>query len=146
MWQALERKEKSLRPILAGQATARSVEDIGDVALDYGQIKAISTGNPLLTELNEVAFEVKRLTSLATSHQRAQRRLRSDIQTFTTQASAAAATANALEAVATCAAGHREYAQWRDTHGNAIPKDGETARLGALAERALAKGYCDGAL
>ena len=146
MWQALERKEKSLRPILAGQATARSIEDIGDIALDYGQIKAISTGNPLLTELNEVAFEVKRLTSLATSHQRAQRRLRSDIQTFTMQASAATVTADALEAVAKCAAANHKDAPWRDPHGNVIAKDDETALLGALAERTIAKGYCDGAM
>ena len=146
MWQALERKEKSLRPILSGQATARSIEDIGDIALDYGQIKAISTGNPLLTELNEVAFEVKRLTSLATSHQRTQRRLRSDIQTLTMQASAAATTVEALDAVATAAAQNSDDTRWRDAHGNPLPKDEEIAVLGALAESTLAKGYCSGAV
>jgi len=146
MWQALERKEKSLRPILAGQATARSVEDIGDVALDYGQIKAISTGNPLLTELNEVAFEVKRLTSLATSHQRTQRRLRSDIQTLTMQASAAATNIVALDAVAEVAAQNLEDTRWSDTHGNPLAKDDEIAPLGALAESTIAKSYCNGAM
>jgi N12 class adenine-specific DNA methylase len=146
MWQALERKEKSLRPILAGQATARSVEDIGDVALDYGQIKAISTGNPLLTELNEVAFEVKRLTSLATSHQRTQRRLRSDIQTLTMQASAAATNVVALDAVAEVAAQNLENTRWSDTHGNPLAKDDEIAPLGALAESTIAKNYCNGAM
>src|SRR6185312_7879081 len=43
MWQTLERKEKAMRPILSGQVTTRTVEDLGDVALDYGQIKAVAT-------------------------------------------------------------------------------------------------------
>jgi len=146
MWQALERKEKSLRPILAGQATARSVEDIGDIALDYGQIKAISTGNPLLTELNEVAFEVKRLTSLTTNHQRTQRRLRSDIQTLTMQAAAATNTVDALDGVAETATQNLDDTRWRDTRGNPVLKDDEIAPLGALAESTIAKGYCDGAM
>ncbi|HTJ66701.1 MAG TPA: DUF6349 family protein [Actinospica sp.] len=146
MWQALERKEKSLRPILSGQITARTVEDIGDVALDYGQIKAISTGNPLLAEMNEVNVEVKRLASLAASHQRAQRRLRNDIQMFTMQAAHATQTADALDAVAKTAASTPETSAWTDRRGTTIRVDDVAAVLAALAESTITRGFCDGTM
>ncbi|MBS2965946.1 hypothetical protein KGA66_23070, partial [Actinocrinis puniceicyclus] len=145
MWQTLERKEKALRPILAGQVTARTVEDIGDVALDYGQIKAVATGNPMLAELGELNVKAKSLASLAASHQRNQRRLRADVHTFTMQAAAAATTAEALEAIAQCAA-TPDDSPWLDTHLRPLPVDDVPAVLSALAESTIAKGYCDGEL
>jgi N12 class adenine-specific DNA methylase len=144
MWQTLERKEKALRPILSGQVTARNVEDIGDVALDYGQIKAVATGNPMLAELGELNVKVKSLASLGASHQRNQRRLRADIQTFTMQAAASQTTAEALEAIAKCAAGHNDGEPWLDAQLRALPADDVPGILGALAESTIAKGYCDG--
>jgi hypothetical protein len=144
MWQTLERKEKALRPILSGQVTARNVEDIGDVALDYGQIKAVATGNPMLAELGELNVKVKKLASLAASHQRNQRRLRADIHTLTIQAAAAATTAQALEAIAKCAAAHPDDSPWLDTRLGPLPADDVPAVLGTLADSTIAKGYCDG--
>ena len=146
MWQALERKEKALRPILSGQATARSIEDIGDVALDYGQIKAITTGNPMLAELNEINVEVKRLASLNASFQRNQRRLRNEIQTFTMQAAHAANQATALEAVARTAEKTPADSRWTDTRRNPVARDDEASVLAKLAESTIAKGYCDGTM
>ena len=146
MWQALERKEKALRPILSGQATARSIEDIGDVALDYGQIKAISTGNPMLAELNEINVEVKRLSSLNASFQRNQRRLRNEIQTFTMQAAHTANQAIALEAIARTAEQTPADFKWTDTRRNPVARDDEASVLAKLAESTIAKGYCDGTM
>jgi len=143
MWQTLERKEKALRPILSGQVTARTVEDIGDVALDYGQIKAVATGNPMLAELSEVNVKVKTLASLAASHQRNQRRLRADIHTFTMQADAATRTADALEALAQCAAAPDD-SPWLDARQMPRSADDVPTILGALAESTIARGYCDG--
>jgi N12 class adenine-specific DNA methylase len=147
MWQALERKEKALRPILSGQATARSIEDIGDVALDYGQIKAISTGNPLLAELAEANVEVKRLASLSSSFQRNQRRLRNDIQTFTMQAAHAVTQAEAYEAVAKTAERTADGSSWKDNKRNRnLEHNQELTVLADLAQSTIAKGYCDGSL
>ena len=147
MWQALERKEKALRPILSGQATARSIEDIGDVALDYGQIKAISTGNPLLAELAEANVEVKRLASLSSSFQRNQRRLRNDIQTFTMQAAHAVNQAEAYEAVTKAAQRTADGSSWKDNKRNRnLEHSQELTVLADLAESTIAKGYCDGSL
>ena len=143
MWQTLERKEKAMRPILSGQITARSIEDIGDVALDYGQIKAVATGNPMLAELNELNVKVKSLASLAASHQRNQRRLRADIQTFTMQAAAAATTCQALDSVAQLAVAHSGDSPWQDPNGNAVPAEDVPTLLGALAESTIANGYCN---
>ncbi|WP_194893290.1 bifunctional DNA primase/polymerase [Catenulispora pinisilvae] len=143
MWQTLERKEKALRPILAGQVTARSIEDIGDVALDYGQIKAVATGNPMLAELNELNVKVKSLASLAASHQRNQRRLRADIHTLNMQAAAAATNCQALESVAQFATAFGGELPWRDVLGNSIPHEAVPALLGDLVESTIAKGYCD---
>ncbi|MEY9932574.1 N12 class adenine-specific DNA methylase [Catenulispora sp. GP43] len=143
MWQTLERKEKAMRPILSGQVAARSIEDIGDVALDYGQIKAVATGNPMLAELNELNVKVKSLASLAASHQRNQRRLRADIHTFTMQAAAAATTCQALDSVAQFAAAHSVDSPWRDPDGNVVSSEDVPALLGGLAESTIANGYCD---
>ena len=144
MWQTLERKEKSLRPFLSGQVTARSVEDIGDIALDYGQIKAVATGNPMLAELNELNVRVKTFASLAAGHRRNQRRLRADIQTFTMQAAAAETTAEALEAVARATESHPSDTSWLDARLKPLSADDVPAILGTLAESTIARGYCDG--
>jgi N12 class adenine-specific DNA methylase len=129
MWQALERKERGLRPLLSGQFHVRSIEDIGEVALDYAQIKAVSTGNPLLLEANQAAIDVKRLTKLASAHHRAQRRLNGDIAIIQQKIQAASRTADALEAIADTADATPE-STWRDANGATI---GDVLVPGALA-------------
>lgn len=82
MWQALERKARFIAQILTGRLTARVIEDIGDVALTYAEVKALATGNPLLLEQAEAQAQVACLRQLAIAHERGRLRARSQIERF----------------------------------------------------------------
>ncbi len=64
MWQTLERKALGFAAMYATDPTLREVDDIGEVAPSYTQMKALATGNPLLLEQAEAAAAVKRLRTL----------------------------------------------------------------------------------
>ncbi len=68
MWQALETKAKFIAQVMAGNNTARRVEDIGGEALSYAEVKAIASGNPAVLTLAEADAELKRLSVLKRSH------------------------------------------------------------------------------
>lgn len=83
MWQTLERKARFItqaRAIIGGtwdvpgaatgRGGTREIEDMGDMVLSYGEVKALATGNPLLLEHATVAAEVKRLRTLQAMHRR----------------------------------------------------------------------------
>ena len=53
---------------------ARSVDDIGEATLSLAEVKALSTGNPLIMEKAGVDSDVARLERLAASHHAEQRR------------------------------------------------------------------------
>ena len=71
MWDNLQRKASFIHQIMAGDLTAREAEGDGDFALSAAEIKAISSGDPLIMEQFEVAAEVTRLESLERAHNKA---------------------------------------------------------------------------
>ena len=71
MWDNLQRKAAFINQIMAGDLTAREAEGDGDFALSAAEIKAISSGNPLIIEQFEVATEVSRLEALERAHNKA---------------------------------------------------------------------------
>lgn len=76
MWQMLERKAKFIGQLLRGRLDVREIEDVGEVALSYGEVKALAAGDPLLLEKAQVDAELTRLHRLARAHDRSQDRLR----------------------------------------------------------------------
>ncbi|MBP3308041.1 MAG: DEAD/DEAH box helicase family protein [Clostridia bacterium] len=54
-WQLLETKQRFIEDILSGFVTDRSAEDVGEMSLNYGEIKALAIGNPLIKERIECA-------------------------------------------------------------------------------------------
>ncbi|MHA3723792.1 helicase-related protein [Leucobacter sp. HY1910] len=60
-WETLERKAKAVSGFLSAAADAREIDDITDVALSYGQVKALATGRPELLRLAEVSNDIRRL-------------------------------------------------------------------------------------
>lgn len=68
MWDNLQRKASFIHQIMAGDLTARESEGDGDFALSAAEIKAISSGNPLIMEQFEVAAELQKLESLERAH------------------------------------------------------------------------------
>ncbi|MGH9164548.1 MAG: hypothetical protein ACRDZW_03405, partial [Acidimicrobiales bacterium] len=76
MWQTVERKAAFIAQVASGRGVDRDVEDIGDQALSFAEVKALATGNPLILEKAAVDAEVAKLGRLRRSHQDDQHRLR----------------------------------------------------------------------
>ncbi|HEX5117835.1 MAG TPA: DEAD/DEAH box helicase family protein [Pseudonocardiaceae bacterium] len=74
-WQTVARKAEFIAQVMRGRLDVREIEDIGDAALSYNEVKAIATGNPLLLDQAEAKAEVTRLERLQRAHDRAQDRL-----------------------------------------------------------------------
>jgi hypothetical protein len=76
MWQSLERKQKFIGQVLRGRLDIREIEDVGETALSYGEIKALAAGDPLLLEKAQVDADLTRLRRLERAYDRSQERLR----------------------------------------------------------------------
>lgn len=63
-WQLLETKQKMIKDILSGCMPKRVCEELDDLVLSYGEIKALSIGNHLLKERFEVANELTKKSTL----------------------------------------------------------------------------------
>jgi hypothetical protein len=76
MWQTVERKARFIAQVMRGRLDVREIEDIGDAALSYNEVKALATGNPLLMEKAEADAELTRLERAERAHHRNQEALR----------------------------------------------------------------------
>jgi hypothetical protein len=61
MWQTVERKARFIAQVMRGRLDVREIEDIGDAAPSYSEVKALATGNPLLMDKAEADAELTRL-------------------------------------------------------------------------------------
>ncbi len=77
-WQTLYRKAKFFQQMASNQGDTREMEDLGEVALSFGQVKAAATGDPLLLEQAEQAMAITRLQRLQNAHSRARYRDRQE--------------------------------------------------------------------
>jgi len=67
---AVERKARFIAQVMRGRLDVREIEDIGDAALSYNEVKALATGNPLLMEKAEADAELTRLERAERAHHR----------------------------------------------------------------------------
>jgi hypothetical protein len=63
-WQLLETKQRFIAALLSGSVTERSGSDIEATVLNYGEVKALAVGNPLVKKRVEAANELSRLRTL----------------------------------------------------------------------------------
>lgn len=99
MWQTLERKAAFIAQVTRGELPDRDVDDIGDQALSFAEVKALSTGDPLVLEKAAVDADIARLARLERAHQDDQHRLRRTLDTATGRAEKAGRRAADLEEV-----------------------------------------------
>lgn len=86
MWQALERKATFINQVMTAKlGGARDIDDIGGEALSYAEVKAITSGNPLLLEKAAAERELAKYTRLRTAHNANQRSLRYTITNTTAE-------------------------------------------------------------
>ncbi|RBM18128.1 helicase [Prauserella sp. PE36] len=74
-WQTVARKAEFIGQVMRGRLDVREIEDIGDSALSYNEVKALATGNPLLLDHAQAKAELTKLERLARAHDRTQERL-----------------------------------------------------------------------
>jgi N12 class adenine-specific DNA methylase len=67
-WQTVTRKAGFISQVMKGKLDVREIEDIGDSALSYNEVKALATGNPLLLDHAQAQADVARLERLERSH------------------------------------------------------------------------------
>lgn len=61
LWQLVEAKARFIEQGLAGEITARRVEDTSDVVLSAAEVKAIASGNPLVVKKVKLETQLSRL-------------------------------------------------------------------------------------
>ena len=64
LWQIIENMQKYISQAKSGKMSTRSVEDIDGAVLNFAEVKAIATGNPLIVKRVELQLEYQRLSTL----------------------------------------------------------------------------------
>jgi N12 class adenine-specific DNA methylase len=120
MWQTVERKATFISQVTNGRVDGRQVDDIGDQALSYAEVKALATGNPLIMEKAGIDAEVAKLTRLRDAHRQDQQRLGRTYDACTQRADTRTRLADACE---------QAIAQRIDTHGDKFTMTVDTNRF-----------------
>jgi len=81
-WQTVERKAGFINQVMRGDITERSIDDVGDQALSYAEVKALATGNPLIMERAGVDSELTKLERLQASYRDEQSSLARRVRTY----------------------------------------------------------------
>ncbi|MFG1977021.1 SNF2-related protein [Nonomuraea fuscirosea] len=63
-WQTVERKAKFIAQLQRGNLDVREIEDVGDAALSFAEVKALATGNPYLLDKAQADADLNRLVRL----------------------------------------------------------------------------------
>jgi hypothetical protein len=109
MWQTCERKAGFIDQVMRGRVDAREIDDIGDAALSYAEVKALATGDPRVLEQFGLQSDLAKLERRARAHRDDQHR----IQRVADGARRSAAAHRAAAEAVTVASGRRI-----DTHGD----------------------------
>lgn len=67
-WQKLTQKSRFITQIEQKKLTSRHSEDIGDVTLNFTQVMAIASGDPMLKDESDLQSELKRLELRQSAH------------------------------------------------------------------------------
>ncbi len=111
MWQTIERKARFIAQVMRGKLDVREIEDIGDSALSFAEVKALASGDPLILEKATADAELVRLQRLQRAHRRGQNALAYRHSTAQRRVQWCEQNAASLRrAIAVC----------RDTHGDAF--------------------------
>ena len=71
-WQTVERKAKFIAQIMRGRLDVREIDDVGDNALSYAEVKALASGDPLVLDKAHADTELVRLDRLSRAYNRNQ--------------------------------------------------------------------------
>jgi N12 class adenine-specific DNA methylase len=132
MWQALETKARFIAQVMAGDAVARSAEDVRGQELSYAEVKAIASGNPAVLTLAEADAELKRLGLLRKNHLDEQYVARCRVKELPAHIDRLAGRLAALTADAATAAGAKDTVS---IDGRPLPREDVLRALGRRLDR-----------
>ncbi len=79
-YQILENKQRVISQILKGAVTSRSVSEVDDAVLSYGEVKALAIGNPLIKERVEAHNELSRYRALRSKSEESKIMLQNELR------------------------------------------------------------------
>lgn len=68
LWQTIENKQKFISQIMTSKTPVRAAEDVDENSLNYAEIKALATGNPLIKEKMDLDNQVTKLKMLEANY------------------------------------------------------------------------------
>lgn len=83
MWQTIEAKARFIEQVRKGATGGREVEDIAGEAANAAEMKAASSGNPLILEEMELRQKLRKMNNEESEHDRQQHRVRAGIRSIT---------------------------------------------------------------
>jgi len=138
LWQTVERKARFITQVMRGRLDVREIEDIGDTALSYSEVKALATGDPRVMEKAQADAELTRLERLARAHDRSQQRLVTTAQANHARADRLTQQAEAIAAALARRQSTRGDAFVLHVNGTTLTHRAQAGqRLTTLAEQAL---------
>ena len=69
LWGIVETKQRFISQVMTSKELARNCEDVDETILNFAEIKAVASGNPLILEKMEVDNEVARLRVLKSAYE-----------------------------------------------------------------------------
>lgn len=86
MYQMVERKQRFISSIMTSKHVSdRSVDDIDEATLNYGQIKAVASDNPLVLRKFELDSEVSKLTAIRNDYINSHHELEDEVEVLLPQ-------------------------------------------------------------
>ena len=78
-WQTLETKAGFISQVMKGSTDVRRMADVSSEALNYSEIKAIATGNPLIMEKATLDNSIRQLSAQKRAHTNTSYRIRQEL-------------------------------------------------------------------
>ncbi|MFK8185194.1 MAG: DEAD/DEAH box helicase family protein [Phormidesmis sp.] len=79
-WQTLETKAGFISQVMKGSTDVRRMSDVSTEALNYSEIKAIATGNPLIMEKATLDNTIRQLSAQKRAHTNTHYRIRQELE------------------------------------------------------------------
>lgn len=68
LYQIIENKQKGISQIMTSKTPVRNCEDVDEAVLNYSEVKALCTGNPLIKERMELEIDTSKLKRLQSAY------------------------------------------------------------------------------
>ena len=69
LFQTVEKKQKFISQIMTSKSPVRACDDVDEASLNYAEIKALATGNPLIVEKSQLEMDISKLKILRGDYQ-----------------------------------------------------------------------------